>query len=204
MTNSLLAEIKLVIFEAHPEKDGTFEFDELLDLRASRYRLAQREEEAIVQLSDGIGSEREKRLRIAGLKQQLTQKENLVKGLESDRDKLIVKGSEERAAQLTVIVNAAEKVRSYVRFFVNQETSLLSLQDEVKAFRQNKAPEALRQLKASYVAAQLDDADWGAFLLEYHGDVDRALSAKLEKARRGAKSWRGTRPAPPKDFNSLI
>ena len=155
VTDSLLAEIKLVIFEAHPEKDGTFEFDELLDLRASRYRLArQREEEAIVQLSDGIGSEREKRLRIAGLKQQLTQKEKLVKGLESDRDKLIVKGSEERAAQLTVIVNAAEKVRSYVRFFVNQETSLLSLQDEVKAFRQNKAPEALRQLKASYVAAR--------------------------------------------------
>ncbi len=202
VTDALLAEIERVIFEAHPNKDGTFNFDELLELRASRYRLArEREEEAIETLSDQIGLEREKKLRVAGVKQQLLQKEQIVKGLETDRDKLIVKGSEERAERLTVIVNAAEKVRSYVRYFVNQETSVLALQDEVQAFRKNKAPEALRQIKASYVSARLDDSDWDAFLLEYHGNVDDALTAKLDNARKSAASWRGVPPVPHHDPN---
>lgn len=202
ITDALLAEIERVIFEAHPEKDGTFDFAELLELRASRYRLARsREEEAIETLSDQIGLEREKRLRVAGLKQALLQKAQIVKGLEADRDKLIVKGSQEKADRLTVIANATEKVRSNVRYFVNQETAVLALQDEVKAFRQNKAPEALRQIKTSYVAARLEDADWGAFLLDYHGNVDEALKAKLETARASAASWRGIPPVPLADPN---
>ncbi len=202
MTDALLREIERVIFEAHPEKDGTFRFDQMLELRATRYRLGRRrEEEAIGTLSDNIGQEREKRRQIAGLKQQLAQKEQTVKGLEADRDKLIVKGTETRADRLSIIADAAEKVRSYLRYFANQESALLSLQDEVRAFRQNKAPEALRQTKSSFVAARLEDADWQAFLLEYHGDVDAALTAKLEKARKMAAGWRGTVPTPPSDPN---
>nr|WP_322791109.1 AAA family ATPase [Mesorhizobium tianshanense] len=197
MTDALLGEIERVIFEAHPEKDGTFHFDQLLELRATRFRLArQREEAAIATLSDQIGLEREKRRQIPGFTQQLAQREQTVKGLEADRDKLIVKGTEARADRLTVIVNAAEKVRSFVRFFTNQENSLLSLQDEVRAFRQSKAPEALRQTKSSFVAARLEDSDWQDFLLEYHGDVDAALAAKLETARNNAAGWRGAAPAP--------
>lgn len=202
ITDSLLAEIERVIFEANPDKDGTFDFAELLELRASRFRLARaREEEAIETLSDQIGLEREKRLRVGGLKQTLLKKAQIIKGLEADRDKLIVKGSQEKADRLTVIVNATEKVRSYVRHFTNQETSVLALQDEVKAFRQNKAPEALRQIKVSYIAARLEDAAWGAFLLDYHGNVDEALKAKLEKARANAASWRGIPRAPLTDAN---
>ncbi|MFW2227770.1 MULTISPECIES: TrlF family AAA-like ATPase [Rhizobium] len=202
VTDALLAEIERVIFDAHPEKDGTFRFDQLLELRAERFRLArQREAEAIVSLSDQIGLEREKRRRIASLKQQIKQKELTVKGLEGDRDKLIVKGSEARAERLTEIANAVETVRSKVRYFVNQETSIQSLQDEVSAFRQNKAPEALRVTKGSYVAARLDDNDWQAFLLEYHGDVDAALQSKLSAAQKSAATWRGTKPAPNPDPN---
>jgi hypothetical protein len=196
MTDSLLREIERVIFEAHPDKDGTFRFSELRDLRASRHRLARdRGEETIVALSEGIGLEREKRRQIAGLKQQLAQKEQTVKGLEADRDKLIVRGSESRADRLVVIANAAEKVRSFIRFFANQETSVLALQDDVQAFRQSRAPETLRHTKASFVAARLDDTEWENFLLEYHGDVDAALAAKLAWARRSATSWRGKAPA---------
>lgn len=202
MTDALLHEIERVIFDAHPEKDGTFRFDQLLELRATRFRLArQREEEGIVNLSDEIGIEREKKRQIPGLTQQIAQKEQAVKGLETDRDKLIVKGSEARADRLSVIANAAEKARSYVRFYANQESSLLALQDEVKAFRQNKAPEALRQTKASFVGARLEDTDWQAFLLEYHGNVDAALAAKLDAARQDAAAWRGTPPVPQNDPN---
>lgn len=202
MTDSLLREIERVIFEAHPDKDGTFDFDELLELRTSRFRSArERDEEAIITLSDQIGLEREKKRQIPTLKQQVSQKQQTVKGLEADRDKLIVKGSEARADRLTVIANASEKVRSYVRHFATQESTILTLQDEVKAFRQSKAPAALRQTKSNFVAARLDDSEWEAFLLEYQGDVDAALTAKLAKARDSAASWRGNPPTSLDDVN---
>ena len=202
MTDALLGEIEKVIFDAHPEKDGTFRFDQLLDLRARRFRLArEREEEAIGRLSDQIGLEREKKRQIPRLTQQIAQKRQTVKGLETDRDKLIVKGSEAHADRLSVIANAAEKVGSYLRFFANQESALLALQDEVRAFRQNKAPDALRQTKANFVAARLEDTDWQAFLLEYHGNVDAALSAKLDAAQKGASALRGLKPASQTDSN---
>ncbi|MEE3044291.1 MAG: AAA family ATPase [Pseudomonadota bacterium] len=202
MTDALLAEIERVIFEAHPEKDGTYRFDQLLDLRADRHRLSRkREEVAITALSEQIGEEREKRHLVSGLQQKLKQKIEIVKGLEADSKKLIVKGSEARAEQLTVIVNAIEKVRSYIRYYTNQESSLLSLQDEVAAFRQNKAPETLQKTKSSFIAARLNEDDWQAFLLEYHGDVDAALKAKLEKAKENVTAWRGVAPTPITDVN---
>ena len=63
-------------------------------------------------------------------------------------------GSEARANRLAMIANAIEKVRANVRYFANQEASLVSLQDEVAAFRQNNAPERLRQTKSSFIAAR--------------------------------------------------
>lgn len=202
MTDELLREIERVIYEAHPEKDGTLNFDELRSLRASRHRLTRaREEEATIALSDQIGAEREKKRQVAGLKLTITQKESDIKGLEADRDKLITGGSKTRADRLTVIANAVEKVRSNVRFFANQENSLTALQDEVAAFRLNSAPDRLRQTKASFIAAHIDDSDWAAFLLDYQGDVDTALTAKIAKAQANAAGWRGVPPVPLTDPN---
>jgi hypothetical protein len=81
MTDALLREMERVIFEAHSEseRDGTADFDDLLELRTTRLRQArQREEEAIATLSDRIGTEREKETQITTLATQVAQKKQTI------------------------------------------------------------------------------------------------------------------------------
>jgi AAA domain, putative AbiEii toxin, Type IV TA system len=43
--------------------------------------------------------------------------------------------------------------------------------------------------------------EWTPFLLDYKGDVDTSLTTHLASARKGAKDWKGTHPAPAADPN---
>lgn len=201
MTDELTEEIERVIFDAQPDSDGCLNFRELLDLRANRHRAArERDAAAVISLSDAISSEREKRGQIVPLTSKIAQKEKLLKGFEDDRKKLVTtKGTEERANALSVIFDAIEKVNRNINFFVAQKEALLSLQDEVEGFRIYTAPENLRDTKASYAAAHLEDSDWAAFLQQYSGDVDAALKAKIEHAGKQSDLWRGTPPTPTAD-----
>lgn len=199
MTDSLLREIERVVFESHPpwDQDVAFDFSELLELRASRIRqMRQREEEALVQLSDRIGTELEKSGLVSDLATQVVQKETLVTGYTADRSKLASQGTEDRMKRLTELTAAAEKVRGYVRNFNTQEKTLLALQDEVVDLRQNRAPEQLRQSKDRYSAALMKTEEWQAFLIDYSGDVDEQLSTLLAKCRNMANSWKGVPPSP--------
>lgn len=204
MTDELMGEIERVIFDAQPNKDGCFNFRELLDLRTTRHRAArERDALAVVNLSDAISLEREKRGQIVPLRGKIDQKEKLVKGFEDDRKELVTnKDTEERANALTVIVNAIEKINRNINWFVAQKEALLRLQDEVEGFRTFTAPENLRDTKASYVAARLENADWDAFLQKYAGDVDAALKAKIAYAANQSVLWRGEPPAPLTDKNA--
>ena len=78
LTDGLLREIERVIFEAHPDdaRDGTLDFGELLDHRASRHRLArEREAKAVSQISERIGTELEKEKLIATYEGQVAKDE---------------------------------------------------------------------------------------------------------------------------------
>jgi len=207
LTDELLHEIERVIFEAHSsdERDGAVDFDELLTLRASRLRLMrEREEDAIATLSDRIGIEKEKETQVAGLRLDLKRKQDLIAGYVKDRDKLVSKGSEERVARLGAVSAAAEKVRGYLRYFANQEQTLLSLQDDVAAFRQYRAPEQLRATKQTFKASDLTEEQWKPFLTKHSGDVDGTLTAQLTACRTAAESWRGKPPAAQPDPNTPL
>ena len=81
LTDGLLREIERVIFEAHPdeERDGALDFEELLEHRATRHRLArQREAEAVSQISDRISTELEKEKLVATYDGQVAQKKKLI------------------------------------------------------------------------------------------------------------------------------
>jgi ribosomal protein L16/L10AE len=192
-----MQEIERVIFDAQPATDGCLSFDELRDLRVSRFRAARdRDASAVINLSDAIGLEREKKGQIFSLKAKIEQKEKLVKGFEDDRKKLVTsKDTQTRADALTVIINAIEKVNRNINYFVSTKEALLRLQDEVEGFHAFTAPENLRQTKANYTAARLEDADWEDFLQRYAGDVDTALKAKIATAQKNADDWRGKPPA---------
>jgi hypothetical protein len=207
MTDALMLEIQRVIFEAHPlsHRDGAVDFEELLEIRATRFREARtREEDALARLSERIGTELEKETLVDPLKKQIAEKRKLVASYTIDRSKLVAKGSEARVARLEALTAAAEKVRGYLRFFSAQEQSLLALGDEVGNFRNHQAPETLRRTQEKYKSSALKPDAWGLFLLDYTGEVDGSLIEHLARSRENIKAWRGTPSAPPADPTAAL
>ena len=194
---ALIKEIERVIFEAHPslERDGAIDFDELLELRAHRYRDARfREETALANLSDQIGIEIEKSRQVASLRAQIDKKEQIIVRYQSDRKKILPKDTSKIGDRLQILVTAADKVRGYLRYFTNQQVSLVGLKNEVRDMRQNRAPEELRSMKERYQKLGLDANDWNRFLLKFSGDVDSIVTAKTGEVEKSLESWKGTTP----------
>ena len=207
MTDALMREIERVIFEAHPlsERDGAVDFQELLEFRASRHREARsREENTLVEISERIGTELEKDKVVESLKKQILEKEKIVFAYTRDRSTLVSKGGEARVERLGALTAAAEKVRSYLRFFSAQEQTLLALQDEVINFRNYQAPETLRRSQEKHRSSGFKSQEWAPFLSSYVGDVDGSLTSHLASARKDSKAWRGTPPASVIDLKETL
>nr|WP_218006108.1 AAA family ATPase [Novosphingobium lentum] len=178
LTDGLLREIERVIFEAHPdeERDGALNFEELLEQRATRHRLArEREAEAVSQISDRISTELEKEKLVATYEGQVAQKKKLIDAYTADRAKLVSAGSELRAQRHTALAGAANQVRAKLRRFTGQRQTFLAMQDEVRDLRRNQAPETLRQAQTRHPNSGMSDEQWAAFLLDYKGKVDDNL-----------------------------
>jgi len=199
LTDGLLREIERVIFEAHPDhaRDGTLDFAELLEHRASRHRLARdREAEAVSQISERISTELEKEKLVATYEAQVAQKKKLVDAYTADRAKLVSAGSEKRAQRHTELAGAANQVRTKLRQFAGQRQTFLALQDEVKDLRRNQAPETLRQTQARHTHSGMSPEQWAAFLLDYKGPVDNDLAAYVRWVDGEIAKLKGTAPAP--------
>jgi energy-coupling factor transporter ATP-binding protein EcfA2 len=197
MTDALLREIERIVFDAHDvsHRDGAVDFDDLLEIRATRHRQARaREEVAMTNLSERIGTELEKIALLPSYIGQVTEKTQLIARHTEDRSKLVAKGSEERVARLGALTQAAERVRSYVRFFNLQEQQLLTMQDEVTDFRTNQAPESLRETQARHAASGIKGDDWNPFLIDFTGPVDKVIKDGLASAQKNGAWWKGTSP----------
>lgn len=199
LTDGLLREIERVIFEAHPDdaRDGTLDFTELLEHRASRHRLArEREAEAVSQISERIGTELEKEKLIATYEGQVAQRKKLVDAYTADRAKLVSAGSEKRAQRHTELAGAANQIRAKLRQFAGQRQTFLAMQDEVKDLRRNQAPEALRQAQARHTHSGMSAEQWTSFLLDYKGPVDDDLAGYVKWVDGEIAKLKGTAPAP--------
>ena len=197
LTDGLLREIERVIFEAHPdeERDGALDFEELLEQRATRHRLArQREAEAVSQISDRISTELEKEKLVATYEGQVAQKRKLIDAYTADRAKLVSAGSELRAQRHTDLAGAANQVRANLRRFTGRRQTFLAMQDEVKDLRRNQAPETLRQAQSRHPQSGMSDAQWAAFLLDYTGKVDDDLDTYVKWADRKIAELKGIAP----------
>jgi energy-coupling factor transporter ATP-binding protein EcfA2 len=205
MTDALLKEIERVVFDSHgvSDRDGAVNFDDLLDLRATRHRQARtREEGALATVSERIGTELEKVKLVDGYKAQIAEKSRVIAQCKTDRHKLVSKGSEARVARLQALTEAAEKVRNNVRHFNLQTQQLLTLQDEVKDVRTNWAPEDLRKTAETHAAAGIRGDDWKPFQMDYKGEVDQILADRLQKAQTSGASWKGKMPPPEPDLET--
>ncbi|WP_040345080.1 TrlF family AAA-like ATPase, partial [Brevundimonas diminuta] len=197
LTDGLLREIERVIFEAHPdeERDGALDFEELLEQRATRHRLArQREAEAVSQISDRISTELEKEKLVATYEGQVAQKKKLIDAYTADRAKLVSAGSELRAQRHTDLAGAANQVRAKLRQYTGQRQTFLAMQDEVKDLRRNQAPETLRQAQSRHPQSRMSEEQWAAFLLDYKGKVDDDLAGYVKWADRKIAELKGIAP----------
>jgi len=199
LTDGLLREIERVIFNAHPDesRDGALDFEELLEQRASRHRLArEREAEAVSQISDLISAELEKEKLVTSFEGQVAQKKKLVDAYTADRAKLVSAGSEQRAQRHTELAGAANEVRAKLRRFTGQRQTFLAMQDEVKDLRRNQAPEALRQAQGRHPHSGMSPEQWASFLLDYKGPVDDDLAGYVKWVDGKIAELKGTAPAP--------
>jgi len=205
-SEGLIQEVERVIFEAHSEdqRDGTTDFQELLDGRTMRFRQAQRREvEAIGAISDRIAVELEKESAVDGLVQQTAQKRELIKNYNADLAKLVVKGSEIQANRHAQLSQVAQGLTTKIQNFQNQRRNFVTLQDEVTNMRAAKSPEMLRQVQARYPSSGLSAAQWDDFLLIYKGDADKALTGYVAWADQEIAKLQGI-PPPPGDPNTPL
>jgi len=196
-TDGLINEIQRVIFEAHPltDRDGTSNFDDLLDLRMAVLRQARlNQEDALSNLSERIATDKDKQSQLAIVKSQIEAKEKLIARYKTDRSKLTSIGNETCVARLESLMQATQTVRGYLRYFANQKQSLESLEQEVRDHRTQKAPETLRQSKARYQPSGIKEDEWDRFLLEYKGDVDATVKAHQDENEKRANECKGTAP----------
>jgi len=203
----LIGEIERVIFEAHPvlDRDGAANFDELLDLRVRHHRESRRQEElALATLSEQVGIELDKGRQVPTLELQVAEKVKLIARYELDRRALLPKKPNKNSDRLQELREAAETVRSYVRFFASQQATLTAVAGEVKNLRQNEAPAALRAMQARHPKSGLPADQWPRFLLNYEGDVDAAITAKTNETDANIRSWRGTTPIKPIDASGAF
>jgi hypothetical protein len=206
-SEGLVREIERVIFEAHAEvgHDGAYSFDELRDQRTLRYRQARRrEEDAIANTSDRIADELEKEALVTSLTSQVTAKEALIKGYNTDLSKLVVKGTEAQVQRHTALAEATQALTTRLNAFGNQRRTFVAMQDEVKDMRTAKAPEMLRQTMARHHAGGLGAEQWNEFLLVYRGNVDHALNSYIAWADQEMAKINGVPPPPGDPDMSLI
>ena len=208
MTDGLLSEIERVIFESHSltDREGALDFRELLELKSARFRQArERDEEAIVILSDRISSEYEQDRQVATLIQDIETKAKLVTQTTEDRGKLAAKGSEGRMMRLDALTAAAETVRGYLRFYNKKNAALLALSDEVTSLRDFKAPEMLRSTQETHKDSQMKGDDWNPFKIDYTGNVDEQIKRMLEECGTSITGWRGAvQPEPATPLTAFI
>ncbi|WP_441228395.1 TrlF family AAA-like ATPase [Tardiphaga sp. 20_F10_N6_6] len=201
----LVREIERVIFEAHSEieRDGAYDFEELRELKSSIFREARSDEEdALQDVSDQIGIELEKNRQLASLKRQAADKKKLLAQYNADKKSLMPKAPSKHADRLQVIEAAAIKAQQNLRVWVNRQQALTGINNEVGNFRTNEAPSSLRSMKSRNQNLGFDDDSWKPFLLEFSGDVDAVIQAKLKEAERIANGWRGVKPREPADSDA--
>jgi len=205
-SDGLIREIERVIYEAHTEeqREGSMNFAELLESKTTRFRQSRdREAEAIASISERIAEELEKEGSIAALTTQVAQKKGQVDGYKADLGKLVLKGTQAQATRHAELSQAAQLLTANIQSLNNKRRTYLTMQDEVKNLRATKAPEMLREAKTRHPLSGLNPLQWDDFLLDYKGDVDKALTGYITWADQQILSAQGV-PPPPGDPNVAL
>jgi ABC-type lipoprotein export system ATPase subunit len=200
LAESLLAEVKRVLFDAHAPDDrmGATSFEELLTIRTARARAMRANyETTLAETIEGLVQQWQRQ---AGLKALKHRRDELAKAVERDkveRVRLIGKGSDERAKQMDEISRAMEAVSVRVQGAHRRRQSLLGLRDEVADVRKNRSRLRLDQLRQSFSEAALAPDEWDAFKVTFVGAVDDILAVRLKDVDEQIRFLTGPRAGEP-------
>lgn len=197
LTDELLVEIQRVIFLAHPteERLGATDFMQLLDLRAESARTARSQAEGeLSDLSAEFVTEREKEASVGPLRSKLTALTGAITKAQSDRTKLVGKsgGDQARLDSYSVVARVLQQRRSEHEQLERRRNALDTLAREVALARSRTFPDMLRQMRQRHQDAQLPDALWPRFALQFTGDVDGAIAAERAVVTAALATLAGT------------
>ncbi|MBW6533012.1 ATP-binding protein [Sphingomonas sp. RRHST34] len=197
LTDELLVEIQRVIFLAHPteERLGATDFMQLLDLRAESARTARSQAEGeLSDLSAEFVTEREKEASVGPLRSRLTALTGAITKAQSDRTKLVGKsgGDQARLDSYSVVAGVLQQRRSEHEQLERRRNALDTLTREVALARSRTFPDMLRQMRQRHQDAQLPDALWPRFALQFTGDVDGAIAGERAAVTAALATLAGT------------
>jgi energy-coupling factor transporter ATP-binding protein EcfA2 len=202
VTDELLTEIERVVFQAHAEEDRmeAADFGELLSLRAERWRAErQRQELAIVQTSDEMNVERQRKDALDGLKKQRDTVQATLEKDKNDRQALVSSGdaiTKAASETLAKVDEAAVACRNLIQSQQRRRHTLLALLDAVHSWKESILPGMLRELREDHLEAGLPEADWKTFEIDFKGDPAGTIKAAIQKLETSTTALRG-KPLPP-------
>lgn len=187
VSDELLAEIERVIFEEHPaeQRVGATSFDELLDIRASRSRLAQsRSREALDRAVAKMVEERRKEAELPILQKKHKVDAKTLADDKKARRTLISRGTEGRAKRIEKIQTELERRQVQLDAVGRRIQAIDRLRDFVTDARDREIDRELDDLMRSHVDAGISQDDWQAFKRIFAGDVDLVLDRARKRSER--------------------
>jgi energy-coupling factor transporter ATP-binding protein EcfA2 len=195
VNDELLAEIERVIFDEHSAENraGAATFTELLNMRASRSRLAQsRSREALSGAIDQMFDAHRKHAELPSLQARHRANTKIVEDDKKARLALIGSGAESRTKRLDEILKAIDVRLQQLDTAGRRKQALDQLRDFVQDVRDRKAHSELVDLERQYAEAGLTQEDWPAFERTFTGDVDTILNRLTKQNDRHLSELKGT------------
>jgi energy-coupling factor transporter ATP-binding protein EcfA2 len=200
LDDALVAEIQRVIFDAHAEPDrmGADNFAELLGLRMQRARESRsRQQQALERAAEGITVELLRKDGLNALIKDHEEKKKAVEKDKADRKLLIPKGQEQRARRLEALTAAAEAKQRAVTASKLKLQALIGLQADVADFRTRLVPDWVADTRERRSSAELSDADWKLFDVQFVGDIDALLKGRVGLTQAELRKLEGPAPTDP-------
>jgi energy-coupling factor transporter ATP-binding protein EcfA2 len=194
LDDALVTEIERVIFNAHPldERQEADSFNELLEIRLDgSHQKRARQQQTLTKASADLTDERVKKDGLKALEKDRDEKKRAIERDKTDRKSLIAKGNEDRAKRHEQVSLAVDAKRRLVEQAKRRHQTLLNLQGDVHDFRTRQAPSLLAELKDAREHADLSEADWEAFKLDYVGEVDELLTQRVKQASQVVAKLQG-------------
>jgi energy-coupling factor transporter ATP-binding protein EcfA2 len=202
LEDPLVREIERVVFDAHPEGDrlDATNFEELLGDRLRGAKSARsRNVDAIARISEAMTAEQARK---DGLAAQIKSREEQAKAIakdEADLRTLIPKGDEARAKRHEAVSQAVEAKRALVVKAKARLETLRFLSEDVDNHQQHVLPDLARGIRDERALAKLSEHEWAQFGIEFAGNVEAILEARIAEAKRAVSDLEGPAKAPGQD-----